>query len=207
MPSVLPPTGLAVPTTRTSLAPLPDPDRDTGGGWWPRSRDLTEQLPGLLDALSDTLPDVAVVGYDLAAWKPAPDGLDTATGRVHLQGFVADDPEIVVVIGRDGQTLSLLVVPVGASAATAAGRLEEAGRPPAPFLGSAEERGTDRALASVAARLTRGVGRRRGVAPELIADWVDEAARQFVAAPIQAFVPILVEHLVRSRIVGRPQPA
>lgn len=35
---------------------------------------------------------------------------------------------------------------------------------------------------------------------ELIASWVEEAAAQLVHAPIQAFVPILVEHIVRGRI-------
>ena len=31
-------------------------------------------------------------------------------------------------------------------------------------------------------------------------DRVDEAAKQFLEAPIQTFVPILVEHVVRNRI-------
>ena len=36
--------------------------------------------------------------------------------------------------------------------------------------------------------------------PGLISKWVGEAAAQFSNAPIQAFVPILVEHIVRGRI-------
>jgi hypothetical protein len=34
----------------------------------------------------------------------------------------------------------------------------------------------------------------------LISRWVAEAAEQFREAPIQAFVPILVEHIVRGRL-------
>ena len=36
--------------------------------------------------------------------------------------------------------------------------------------------------------------------PGLISKWVGEAAAQFSNAPIQAFVPILVERIVRGRV-------
>ena len=36
-----------------------------------------------------------------------------------------------------------------------------------------------------------------------IADWVQEAGEQFVDAPIQMYVPILVEHLVRDKIAAQ----
>jgi len=36
--------------------------------------------------------------------------------------------------------------------------------------------------------------------------WCEEAAAQFINAPVQTFVPILVEHVVRNRMMeSRPQ--
>jgi hypothetical protein len=35
--------------------------------------------------------------------------------------------------------------------------------------------------------------------------WCEEAAQQFVDAPVQAFVPILVEHVVRNRMMEARQ--
>jgi pyruvate kinase len=57
-----------------------------------------------------------------------------------------------------------------------------------------------RSLDELAARLSRLPG---NAAPErvaLISSWVGEAADEFSNAPIQVFVPILVEHIVRGRL-------
>ncbi|WP_414687205.1 three-helix bundle dimerization domain-containing protein [Mycobacterium sp.] len=41
---------------------------------------------------------------------------------------------------------------------------------------------------------------RKGHRADEIARWCEAAAQQFVDAPIQAFIPILVENIVRSRM-------
>ena len=50
------------------------------------------------------------------------------------------------------------------------------------------------------ARLARLPGNTDPEQAALISRWVGEAAAQFSNAPIQAFVPILVEHIVRGRL-------
>jgi hypothetical protein len=54
----------------------------------------------------------------------------------------------------------------------------------------------------VAAQLARHEGRGDPQRTAEIVRWCQEAAQQFVHAPIQAFVPILVHHIVRNRMVG-----
>src|SRR5919112_5460245 len=41
------------------------------GGWWPRSRDLAVELPGLLAVLAVRLGRIERVSYHLTEWAPA----------------------------------------------------------------------------------------------------------------------------------------
>lgn len=188
---------------RVQLAPHTGP-LGVDGGWWPRSTDLTEELPVLLAAVADRVGHVAVVGYPLGAWAPAPEQLDTAAGAVRLQGFVSDDPQTLVVIGEHGSALSLLVIPPETPADRAGHRLEDIGSTPADDAAteSTADQNTDRSLDDVAERLARHAGQDDPEHAVVIAGWVHAAAAQFTAAPITAFVPILVEHIVRARIVA-----
>lgn len=40
-------------TARTAFTSLPDRHRVLDGGWWPRSRDLVAELPGVMPAAGD----------------------------------------------------------------------------------------------------------------------------------------------------------
>jgi hypothetical protein len=40
------------------------------GAWWPRSRDLEAELPGLLDVLWTADRDVDRVSYPIDSWLP-----------------------------------------------------------------------------------------------------------------------------------------
>ena len=63
-------------------------------------------------------------------------------------------------------------------------------------------------MTEVAAQLARHEGRGDPQRAAEITRWCEETARQFVNAPIQAFVPILVEHIVRRRMdAGRAATA
>ncbi|MFH8446483.1 DUF5994 family protein [Streptomyces sp. NPDC018026] len=91
------------------------------GAWWPRSRDIAGELPGLVSALSEYLGPITRVGLDTDAWDELPTRL-TIDGRVvRIDSFpVGDD---TVLITRGGNDLfSLLVVPphTAADAARAA---------------------------------------------------------------------------------------
>lgn len=60
--------------------------------------------------------------------------------------------------------------------------------------------GNDRLLDEVATRLSTKEAHNGQIRNQTIASWVREAADQFIGAPVQAFVPVLVEHIVRERI-------
>ncbi len=55
-------------------------------------------------------------------------------------------------------------------------------------------------IAEVAGKLTRREGRNDLARHSEIVDWCREAAMQFADAPIQAYVPLLVERIVGDRI-------
>jgi hypothetical protein len=82
--------------------------------WWPRSRDLTVELPGLLDVLWTAGRDVMHVAYRLAAWDHAPRRVRVAGRMVRLGGFNTGDPltvELVDVWGRE--RIDVLVIDPG----------------------------------------------------------------------------------------------
>ena len=83
------------------------------GAWWPRSTQLAIELPVLVEALSDRLGKVAVVGYHRNAWTQTPPQMQVAGATVQLQGFTSDEPASVILIGRDGRRVTLLVISPG----------------------------------------------------------------------------------------------
>ncbi|PVZ14757.1 DUF5994 family protein [Actinomycetospora cinnamomea] len=78
------------------------------GGWWPRSRDLTAELPPMIAELGDRVGPVTRISFHLGAWEPAPRRLPTGP---RLEGFRTTDPRTLTVVGRSGARLVLLVVP------------------------------------------------------------------------------------------------
>ncbi|HEY0640369.1 MAG TPA: DUF5994 family protein, partial [Pseudonocardiaceae bacterium] len=97
------------------------------GAWWPRSRDLTAELPALAAALTGRLGQVGRVAYAMAAWEPAPRGIVVSGRRLRLDGFRTQDDDVVDVLGMDRERLRLLVIPPAADPAAAAVALEWAG--------------------------------------------------------------------------------
>ena len=205
IPSISPPRG---PATPPPLRLQFDPDRSAepclDGAWWPRSTELSAELPALLTTLSAHLGPIALVGYQNSAWDQAPDYLGSGGHSVHLLGFVSPDPATMVVIAESGRSLTLRVVPAETDCATAAQAMTAvahrvADRDACAPATKAEAAGAS-SLAEVAARLARLPGNNEPQLAALISRWVAEAAAQFGDAPIQVFVPILVEHIVRERI-------
>jgi hypothetical protein len=60
--------------------------------WWPRSRDLTAELPPLLNLLWDAGREVVRLSYSLAAWDHAPRRIRVEGRTVRLGGFNTSDP-------------------------------------------------------------------------------------------------------------------
>ena len=80
------------------------------GGWWPRSLDLSVELPPLLAELSRAGHDVAHVTYDPAAWNPAPHVLAGPGRPVTLQGSAQQAAASVSLADISGAKRTELVV-------------------------------------------------------------------------------------------------
>jgi hypothetical protein len=185
--------------TRLQLKPFRSPAEHIDGAWWPRSAQLVDELPGLLMSVSDRLGQVVMVGYRCNGWAETPALAQVAGHTIELLGFASDEPASVILIGEDGRHITLHVIRPDAGEQVARQALEEArggADGTAPVSGST----VARSIAEVADKLARheGLGDEQTAQ---IKQWCEEAAQQFVDAPIQTFVPILVEHIVRNRII------
>lgn len=97
------------------------------GAWWPHSRDVRAELPGLITALSAHLGAILRVGLDQDAWDDIPRSL-TIDGRVvHIGWFTASDDTMSVTRGLNDHFM-LLVVPPWATAPAAAAAMAMAAR-------------------------------------------------------------------------------
>ena len=104
-----------VPARRTSRLTLKPPGPQAGfvdGTWWPRTRDLTAELPPLMTALAGRLGRAERVAYNLAVWDSAPRRLAVDGQVVRLEGFRSQHPDTLTVLGAGGRNqLILLVIP------------------------------------------------------------------------------------------------
>jgi len=115
-------------TLRLKLKPRAPITGYVDGAWWPRSLDLSAELPALLAVLAIRLGRVQRVSYNLTTWDTAPRRLPMDGHQVRLGGFHAQHPHTVDVIGSDGSRLTLLVLPPETDPATAHLVLMKAGR-------------------------------------------------------------------------------
>ncbi|ANS70691.1 hypothetical protein SLINC_8467 [Streptomyces lincolnensis] len=80
------------------------------GAWWPRSRDISAELPALITALTEYLGPITRVGLDAAAWDALPTRLVVEDRVVRIDSFPVGDDTILVTRG-EADHFSLLVVP------------------------------------------------------------------------------------------------
>lgn len=104
-------------------------------GWWPRSRDLSVELPPLLDVLWTAGRDVNRVLYNLEFWEPVPRHLIVAGRSVRLAGFRQQSPLMIGLMDAWGrERIDVLVVDpdtdrkVALRALTLAGRADGSDR-------------------------------------------------------------------------------
>jgi hypothetical protein len=190
------PTRVAV--LRMQLRPDVATEAVIDGAWWPRSLDLSLELPALISILSMQLGKPVLVVFDEDAWDLLPQRLHIDDEAIRLEGSVLNMPDRVTLIGSDGQCLSLLVVPPNAATATATAALTAASSP--ATAGGTADAEAARAMDEVAGLLARHEGAKDPRRTAEISRWVRETAEGFADAPIQSFVPILVEHIVRVRV-------
>ncbi|MFI0153379.1 DUF5994 family protein [Streptomyces lydicus] len=80
------------------------------GAWWPRSRDISAELPGLITALTEHLGAVTRIGLDADAWEGLPTRLVIDERVVHIDSFPVSDDTVLITRG-DQDYFTLLVVP------------------------------------------------------------------------------------------------
>jgi uncharacterized protein DUF5994 len=107
--------------TRLSLVPAPAGHGGLGGGWWPRSRDATAELPGLIAGLRTAAGRrVSRIALQVDAFDNIPHLLMVGGCKVHVAWFRHMNMNTVLLTMADRHDLVLLVVPPLAPPAAAA---------------------------------------------------------------------------------------
>ena len=105
---------------RLSLDPAFPGQLGISGGWWPRSRDAGAELPAMLAELSAQAGRVRRVALQVDAFSDVPH-LIMVNGRpVHVAWFRSMDPLTINMTMAARDNITLLVIPPGASADSAA---------------------------------------------------------------------------------------
>jgi Family of unknown function (DUF5994) len=102
---------LGVRTPRFRLKPKADCGGSVDGAWWPRSDDLTTELPDLIAVLSACRGAISRVMYNLNEWRAAPTQIATGGRAVQLDGYRGQPLNAVEVLDAKGNKMVLLVVP------------------------------------------------------------------------------------------------
>jgi hypothetical protein len=112
-------TGGADPV-RLALIDPAAPRTTLDGAWWPRTRSLSEELPGLVEELDRRGIRVRRVAYNPGAWETAPRRM-AADGRIiRLGWFRSIDPQLLDLTGDTHRgRVDLLVVPPDTATAAA----------------------------------------------------------------------------------------
>jgi hypothetical protein len=106
-------------TLRLKLKPKAPTTGYVDGAWWPRSRDLSTELPALLAVLAIRLGVIQRVSYNLTSWDAAPRRIQLDGRPVRLGGFHTQHPHTIDVTGTTGPRLTLLVLPPATNPSTA----------------------------------------------------------------------------------------
>jgi hypothetical protein len=88
--------------------------------WWPRGRDLTSELPALLDVLWSAGREITRVTYNLGAWDRAPRRIVVDGRSVRLGGFLTSEPSGIRLSDPWGhERVDILVIPPATDPAVA----------------------------------------------------------------------------------------
>jgi hypothetical protein len=112
------------PSSVTRLA-LCERDHTRGaidGAWWPKSLDLSSELPDLVSVFGSWIGEVHRVVYDPSAWLPAPARVIRRNEMVSLDPYRLVFSETIYLMGTHSRDAVLFVVSP-ASSGEDAGRL------------------------------------------------------------------------------------
>ncbi|MFD3992910.1 DUF5994 family protein [Streptomyces sp. NPDC058583] len=116
-------------TPKTTLAGILD------GAWWPRSRDLTAEIPPLADALEGLYGRITRVTVNPVRWPVVPHKVAVNGHTVHVGWFTEQDPDKMILLSYAVGRCDLLVIPPDTEPAAAA-RLMTAAALPGSVLGA-----------------------------------------------------------------------
>ncbi|WP_410585793.1 DUF5994 family protein [Amycolatopsis sp. lyj-108] len=108
---------------RVRIKPRNSESGRVDGAWWPRSRDLTVEVPELAASLDGRIGPVWRVAFPPSAWAVTVRELIWHGRLVKLEGIGSQNVHIVHVTGGNMQRLTLLVIPPEADPAAAEGVL------------------------------------------------------------------------------------
>jgi hypothetical protein len=90
------------------------------GAWWPRTRSLSDELPGLVQELHRRGIRVTRVAYNPDAWEAAPRRMAADGRSIRLGWFRSIDPQLLGLTGDPQRgRIDLLVAPPDTTAAVA----------------------------------------------------------------------------------------
>ncbi|MFF4352821.1 DUF5994 family protein [Streptomyces sp. NPDC001530] len=111
----------ASPLLRLRLAPTGSAPALIDGAWWPRSRDLTAELPALVAVLDPLWGRITHVTVNPPCWPVIPRTVPVHGHVVKVGWFRAEqDPHKLLLFSYTVGRWDLLVIPPGTSAVTAA---------------------------------------------------------------------------------------
>ncbi|MFF3615500.1 DUF5994 family protein [Streptomyces sp. NPDC002580] len=130
MPFRAPTARLALKTVSTSRGPL-------DGAWWPRSRDLADELSALADVLDPLSGRITRIAVNPTYWPTIPDSVPVNGRMVKVGWFTTElDPHKILLLSHTTGSWNLLVIPPETST-QAAGRLMAAASAGPPATASA----------------------------------------------------------------------
>ncbi|WP_020422919.1 DUF5994 family protein [Amycolatopsis sp. ATCC 39116] len=110
-----PKAGMAAGPPRLKLRASQNPSAPTpgyvDGAWWPRSRDLSAELPALRAVLAARLGPIDRIAYHATAWDPAVRHFDRRGSLAPVVGYRRQESDTVDVTTSAGDRLVLVVVP------------------------------------------------------------------------------------------------
>jgi hypothetical protein len=110
-PRQLPPLWSDISNARVSFRQPVSSGGFVDAAWWPRSLDLTMELPPLLDELWTAGREITRVSYNLEFWEPAPRRLNIHGRTVKLGGYRWQNPLLVALVDSWGQErIDVLVI-------------------------------------------------------------------------------------------------
>ncbi|WP_043456485.1 DUF5994 family protein [Streptomyces fulvoviolaceus] len=128
---------LGAPTARLALKPVnPSPGRvEPDGAWWPRSRDLTHELPALAAVLDPLWGRITRIAVNPRYWPVIPHRIYVNGHVVKVGWFTTElDPHKLLLLSYGTGRSDLLVIPPGTGAESAARLMAAASDPDGPPL-------------------------------------------------------------------------